>query len=130
MSREIKFKAWHKEKKVLFDVFGFDVNHVYPYENEEIDIPPSRDEVKLMQDTNLTDENGKRIYEGYIIEGGYLNPLTGEFLSRKYVIEYDKGSFRGKLIGHTPYGDTFLSFIKGEVIGNIYEDKYLLEGEK
>ena len=58
------------------------------------------------------------------------NSIIGEFLSRKYVIEYDKGSFRGKLIGHTPYGDTFLSFIKGEVIGNIYEDKYLLEGEK
>lgn len=76
--------------------------------------------------TGLKDKNGKEIYEGDIIEGGYLNPLTSKFLSRKYVVEYDKGSFKGKLIGHTPYGDTWLQFIEGEVIGNIYEDKYLL----
>ncbi|WP_346884334.1 YopX family protein [Clostridium sp. UBA4395] len=80
------------------------------------------------QYTGLNDKNNKEIYEGDIIEGGYLNPLTSEFLSRKYIIEYDKGSFKGKLIGHTPYGDTWLQFIDGEVIGNIYEDKHLLEG--
>jgi len=76
----------------------------------------------------LKDKNGVEIYEGDIIEGGYLNPLTSEFLSRKYIVEYDKGSFKGKLIRHTPYGDTWLQFIEGEVIGNIYEDKHLLEG--
>lgn len=82
---------------------------------------------KVMQYTGLKDKNDKEIYEGDILEGGYLNPLENKFLSRKYLIEYGEGIFKGILIGHSPYGDTLLKFINGEVIGNIYETPKLLE---
>lgn len=85
-------------------------------------------DVIILRNTEVKDKNSKEIYEGSIIEGGYLNPLTNEFLSRKYLIEYKDGCFIGSLIGHSPYGDTWLRFIKGEVIGNRYENPELLEG--
>ncbi len=135
--REIKFRAWDNvENKMYYTgeedsiFFAFDSNGIAATKlsDEPLEECDSLEHLIYMQYTGLKDKNGKEIYEGDIIEGGYLNPLTSEFLSRKYVVEYDKGSFKGKLIGHTPYGDTWLQFIEGEVIGNIYEDKHLLEG--
>lgn len=133
--REIKFRVFDKKRnKMTYEDKRHWFNGAYMGESGFLQdctlttlLNNPNIDIEIMQYTGLKDKNGVEIYEGDIIEDGYLNPLTGEFLSRKYVIEYDKGSFRGKLIGHTPYGDTFLSFIKGEVIGNIYEDKHLLE---
>lgn len=128
MNREIKFRAWDKEEKEMINVARIDIadgscySHIF--NGNALDY---WNNVKLMQYTGLKDVNGKEIFEGDIIEGGYLNPLTGEFLSRKYIVEYENAQFRGKLIGHSPYGDTWLHFIKGKVIGNIYENPELLE---
>lgn len=130
MNREIKFRAWDKDMVMMVytdELMGhieYDTNPV-----NTINIILNEDDYSLdfMQYTGLKDINGKEIYEGDIIEGGYLNPLTGEFLSRKYIVEYENAQFRGKLIGHSPFGDTWLHFIKGEVIGNIYENPELLE---
>lgn len=122
--REIKFRVWDVINKRILN-YG-EIMHLPMW--EVFPGTPEQRAFNVMQYTGLNDKNGVEIYEGDIIEGGYLNPLTSEFLSRKYIIEYDKGSFKGKLIGHTPYGDTWLQFIEGEVIGNIYENKDLLEG--
>lgn len=113
MNREIKFKVWNKQEKEMHG------HHFIGFEDAE-----------LLQYTGINDEENKEIYEGDIIEGGYLNPLSNKFMSKKYIVVYDKGSFVGKLIGHTPYGDTWLHFIKGKVIGNIYENPELLEVEE
>ncbi|GAA0115265.1 YopX family protein [Clostridium senegalense] len=126
MSREIKFRAWDKVRKEMLQIqkHSFKTNKSIPYgwniEHEFYD---------LMQYTGLKDINGKEIYEGDILEGGYLNPLTGEFISRKYIVEYEEGCFKCKLIGKSPYGDTWINFIheKSRVIGNVYENSNLLE---
>ena len=64
--REIKFRAWDKENKVmiypkgiLFDgrVVNFNCGILEPFE-----------EYELMQFTGLYDKNGKEIYEGDIIK--------------------------------------------------------------
>lgn len=138
--RDIKFRAWDKEIESFIPVN----NWIDELKNSKtrilgkeiitdfIKLPclmvalKSKD-VKLMQCTGLKDIKGLSIYEGDIIEGGYLNPLTNEFLSRKYIVVYDNAEFKGELIGHSPYGDTGLRFIKGYVIGNIYENPELLE---
>lgn len=79
------------------------------------------------------DKKGKKIYEGDFIEGGYMNPLTGEYEKRIYLVEVTDMGYRGKLIGHSPYGDTFLSWIGNhekfnrEIIGNKYDNPELLE---
>ncbi|MFC0903741.1 YopX family protein [Clostridium sp. MT-14] len=122
--RDIKFRAWDKVSKTMYTdainncVDSFDLILKYPQVYE------------VMEYTGLKDKNGVEIYEGDIVEGGYLNPLTGKFVSKKYEVEYRDSGFYGKLIGHSPYGDTWLHFIKGEIIGNIYRNKDLLEDNR
>ncbi|HBJ2612641.1 TPA: DNA-packaging protein [Clostridium botulinum] len=120
--REIKFRAWNNSHNTM----EYDIQNDYDcilscfggFLNNEF--------WEVMQYTGLKDKNGKEIYEGDILQGGYLNPLTKDFQSRKYLIEYKNGCFKGTLIGSSPYGDTWLNFIKGEVIGNIYENLELV----
>ena len=100
MNRELKFRIWDKED---MDYIGL-VSVIFGNENKLLD------NQVVMQYTGLNDKNGKEIYEGDIIEGGYLNPLGDGFVSKKYVIEYDieKGGYMGHIIGHRPYGDTWI----------------------
>lgn len=129
--REIKFRAWDfEEYEMIYNVertYDFGCSGFGASEPSFADVLEDNERYMIMQYTGLKDEENKGIYEGDIIEGGYLNPLSNEFMSKKYIVEYDKGSFIGKLIGHSPYGDTWIHFIKGKVIGNIYENPELLE---
>ncbi len=132
--REHKYKAYHKERKVIRDVVSINFEHELLYVRSDPREPYSHwiwqfEDIELMEYTGLRDKNYVEIYEGYILEGGYTNSMTGEFISKKYVVEYEEALNKCKLIGHTPFGDTWLKFIKApEVIGNIYQDKHLLEG--
>ena len=135
--REIKFRAWLKENKKMENVktMGFTDKTIRCLKkNEFINAYLLRrvsfDDVELMQYTGLRDKNGKEIYEGDII---------------KYKFPYDK---RIKHISPVKFLETEASFgIKDrygneiplytisannyfEVIGNIYENKNLLEENK
>ena len=111
MSREIKFRIWDKINRMwlrCFNVNLFDIG----------DLP----NVELMQYTGVKDKNGKEIYEGDIIICKYGPQIAMEV---KWV---DEG-FRtlGKYDG-----DNYVGFVKNnaEVIGNVYENKNLLEENK
>ena len=125
--REIKFRAWDKVRKEMrFEQVG---------EIGRIDLFFRRlhgVEIDIMQYTGLKDKNGKEIYEGDILDGGYLNPLTGQKVKHYYLVEFERGIFYAKLIGKSPYGDTFLYFQnkRSAIIGNVHENKELLEVEK
>ena len=79
------------------------------FNNEGIDY------LVLMQPTDLRDKNGKLIYEGDIVN---YSCLPG--YSDIYACTFNNGSF---LIGGLLISNTHL---KSEVIGNIYENKELL----
>ena len=111
--REIKFRAWDKEneamvypKGILFDarVVYFSCGTLEPHEGYE-----------LMQYTGLNDKNGTEIYEGDIL-------LSGDLVD---VVTFSEGCFHLKNAGY------LISELRVyEVIGNIYENPELLEGEE
>ena len=132
--RKLKFRAWLKEEKKMVNVETMDFTDKsiqYLKKNEFINAYLLRrmifDDIELMQYTGLKDKNNKEIYEGDII---------------KYKFPYDK---RIKHISPVKFLETEASFgIKDrygneiplytvssnnyfEVIGNIYENKNLLE---
>jgi len=115
MKREIKFRAWDKDKMVEFMLLDIADESV-----EYIDISGWMKEEALMQYTGLKDKNGTEIYEGDIFrQKGMDNDLIVGT-----IIFYDDLSYRcreGNYIFHK------VKFA-GEVIGNIYENPELLEG--
>jgi uncharacterized phage protein (TIGR01671 family) len=142
--REIKFRCWDIERKRIrgvadikwFDNGNIRVNATESDKNYEPLLYMKEYQVKelkefeLLQYTGLKDKNGKEIYEKDILKnGGYL-----------YLVEYDNGFNQ-----HVIYDDwlkknvfdrneiTWLSQIycdRYEVIGNIYENKELLNETK
>lgn len=115
--REIKFRAWDKEsetmvhpKGILFDgrIVNFSCGMLEPYGG-----------YKLMQWTGLKDVNGEEIYEGDIVEC---------FVNGNSYVSFKGGTY-GLIFDYSfiPFSDVYGEM---KVIGNIYEDKHLLDGDK
>lgn len=134
--REIKFRAWLKEDKKMVNVETMDFTDKsmqYLKRSEIINAyilrRESDDDVELMQYTGLKDKNGKEIYEGDIV----LIKLDETSTWYKTVVGFKKGAFIANLIDKEDYvyifhhGFTDDDF---EIIGNVYENKKLLEENK
>ncbi len=122
--REIKFRAWDKEKKrmtttfnvssqgiVMFTPLGESPIYLYNY--------------ILMQYTGLKDKTGKEIYEGDIVKE------TDGTHSAKGVVYFSSDGLLGAFLIRTSYtNDKIYDARCLEVIGNIYENKDLLNETK
>ena len=132
----IKYRAWHKELKQMYDVSKWerrpcdDTGNVMlclmPWNKFTFDgflenIPSEC--VELMQWTGLQDSNGKDIYEGDIVESdcdeGTLFEKVARLSSGLYMLEC---IFSGQQ--HTDLESCVESI---EVAGNIYENPELLD---
>jgi uncharacterized phage protein (TIGR01671 family) len=68
--REIKFKAWHKERKEMYEVFSLAKDYVFKNTLDGVGTPGVPDNFKdvvLMQFTGLKDCEGNDIYEGDLL---------------------------------------------------------------
>ena len=123
-----KFRAWKKinTQEMLNDVRAIDfdkrmIKIGYPLSRDTTRIDTeSLDNVKLMQSTGLKDKNGVEIYEGDIVENiykeiGFIKNCNDALcFSRKERNFYLSGIGAGR-----PF----------KILGNIYENPELLEGE-
>lgn len=139
--REIKFRAWHKGKKIIVNVLGIDILHKKIFfSNENVDCYEHVDfkNIELMQYTGLKDKNGKEIYEGYIIKFEDCSiDGTKEFYNIGVIEREGKKDelvISQLLFEKTYFTENYMDFIDqtfevSEIIGNIYENPELL-GEK
>lgn len=136
MKREIKFRAWDK----LHEYYLYDVQNAYDtlsgcvkYENGEDAVYDEEcfagfldnEQYIVEQYTGLHDKNGREIYEGDILDIGLRNqdgkpviaPVSYETYAAGYVLDNGGNGIWQRLTEDC------------EVIGNIFEDKQLLEGK-
>lgn len=123
--REIKFRAWLKEKKIMGEVLGIDILHKEIFfSNEDVDCYEHTDfkDIELMQYTGLKDMREKEIYEGDIVK---LRANHGIGVI-KYSDEW--GAFVVEYVKPRPLAVLGTNYCKEdiEVIGNIYENLELL----
>ena len=120
--REIKFRAWDKERKLMSNPFTIGdwgtVNIWWP----NSDIVSTLDDVELLEYTGLKDKNGEEIYEG--------DWLTLRNKRRVYQVSYE-----ANWGGYTANGKECAAISpslwkEAEVMGNVYENPELLEASK
>ena len=134
MSREIKFRAWLKEEKKMVNVEIIDFSEKsiqYLEKNEIIDAYLLRtkflEDVELIQYTGLDDKNGIEIYEGDILKYKFPYDRRLKHVSLVKFIETEASFGLKDIYGNEIplYRITANNYF--EVIGNIYENKNLLE---
>ena len=131
--RETKFRAWLKEEEKMVNVETMDFTDKTIRclkKNEFINAYLLRrvsfDDIELMQYTGLNDKNGTEIYERDIV----LVKPGGTSTWYKTVVKFKEGAFIASLIDGEDY---IYIFNRGfdsndfEIIGNIYENKNLVE---
>ncbi len=126
--REIKFRAWNKIFKVMGDVSvleWYKNSSIFAYIRANNSVSGFQtdattvDEIVLMQYTGLKDKNGEEIYEGDI-----LKVIVGNKYEYMEVYLIQDKEHNGI------YSFDPLDLEDIEVIGNIYENKELLNENK
>ena len=136
--REIKFRAWNKEKKKMLsygELFNIDCSGEYPflalvaghYENA---LNPLS--VKIMQFIGLQDKNSVDIYEGDILEvHHHWDDYDGCSGTEKFlgVAIFKEGAFQVSRFEKMEFYLASSIIISNEIKGNVYENPELMEVE-
>lgn len=128
--RKFIFRVWDKRNKKMSEPFTFGYTSVdfNNYSSSVLDIEDNNLYV-VMQYTGLKDKNGKEIYEGDIVENWCVGVI-------KFGV-YDNGErYDDAEVGngfYFDYGENVSHFYNAddsEIIGNIYENRELLNATK
>ena len=127
-----KFRVWDRLTGKMFPVGTIDcsIQAVYIEEPNGVDSCRNFDEIELMQSTGLEDNNGKEIFEGDVVKYADGRNTYTE------VVAYDK-NFAGFGVKDAKANVVFTFWELAEdtdlhsleVIGDIYNNPGLLEGE-
>ncbi len=147
-NREIKFRAWDKEKERM-RIFGRDSNNTlilaevtetnkdwtFQWQFGEADYDwglngcNERNGI-LMQFTGLKDKNGKDIYEGDILDNMMVVIYYGCGFKLCHISEFNKyNDYDVNLYSLEPNNPTPIQNTYRIVTGNVYENPELLEGK-
>ena len=128
MNRDIKFRAWVKDRKAIFEVVLINyvtkkVTYLFERVGHLLNIRHEKfNDIELMQYSGLTDMMEKEIYEGDI--------LFESFGERYYKVVFENGSFRAEFEGDFEEHSFDLIDIVAQgckIVGNIYENPELLK---
>jgi len=137
MEREIKFRAWDKDSKLMLYKEFYDHNWYTTPKNDEDGCHTyssmqysDQYHKELMQYTGLKDKNGVEIYEGDILQNGdAIHSITFSEAAfwwgdapLNIIKRIDRGVYK--------WGRDIENMEFHEVIGNIYENAELLESTK
>lgn len=126
----LKFRVWDKKLKLLGNVSYIDFeSKKMIYHNGFVSYYANFEDVEIMQSTGLFDKNGIEIFEGDIVNCGYL--LNGspfgeldEYEEEKGVVKFVNCGFTIKFKNDT---NLFIDIMEScediEIISNIYENK-------
>lgn len=133
---EIKFRAWHKADKKTYEVIAFNLGKWFLRGKAH---PMPRSAIELLQYTGLKDKNGVEIYEGDLIKfwSGSETEEDAQISVVKWWVDeennYPAFDLDHNMISNYYFESNVLSelcewCIDFYVIGNIYENPELLEG--
>lgn len=129
----LKFRAWDKANKEMLkiDVIDFFLEEIRVLENDGSCFSMKFADVEIMQSTGLKDKNGKEIIEGDIVVGkfyfagvGYFDTGEREVIVRNKPVLWEDGKFLCSGFDLSEMNECI------KVIGNIYENKELLENDR
>jgi len=121
-NRIIKFRAWDNEEKIM----TYSHNKLWRIFSENVDFDD------IQQYTGLKDKNGKEIYEGDIVREERGKSDDGSGWKKNYLyleVKYENGLLLPfyEIDNTDEFGcDYKLDNNESEIIGNIYENKELL----
>ena len=139
--QKVKFRAWFKNEGEMKNVA---INNVYEGNKTYLHLSPlpmnDYKPIDLMQYTGLKDKNGREIYEGDIVRFVDFDSSGGQRADREItgVIKYQSGLYEIWKNNDSEFFDSDGAFILNhawlqddefEVIGNIYENSELTDGE-
>ena len=122
-----RFRAWLKKKQEMDN----EIDHISWLEDElycigdGITYMVSAEDLELMQSTDMVDRDGKIIFEGDIVKMAkdvYSEPTYYE------VVRHRGGAYRFESKQHGC--ELWLRHTDCEVVGNIYENRELLEDKE
>ena len=122
--REIKFKAFHKADKKMYDVIGFSLGKWFLRGKS---YPMPRSAIELLQYTGMKDKNGVEVYEGDVVE---MNSIGPGGVDLKGVVEMVEGSFYIRSHENQLSTHLFNELSVIEIIGNVYEHPHLPEEDE
>lgn len=140
--REIKFRAWWKEAKLMVAIKAIrdngSIEFFVPVSSgekkwDELEVLDEREQYELLQYTGLKDKNGKEIYEGDILQRTSYARGVVRFLSdvaQFSCVGIDEAEHEHPIDVYgfnEVHNNCFEEDI--EVIGNIYENPELLSNQ-
>jgi uncharacterized phage protein (TIGR01671 family) len=133
--REIKFRAWEPLNKkmhymdwCLYEVNGDIKSFALPPCHQSLHkdyAAMNLDVICKMQFSGIRDKNEKEIYDKDICEDSYINPLTQQIVTLRWVVQQEPGIWWLRKINEHNDTPLFMRSNRIEVIGNVYENPEL-----
>ena len=121
--REIKFRAWDREFKKMYDLekcIDFEISDLSNRRLQHNSLEP-------MQYTGLRDKNNKRIYDGDIVlKKSNKKPINDFSDNKPFLVHWNAYNCGWNIRQPVAHKKTGVLPHTYEILGNIYENKELL----